>query len=171
MNTWSILRCSVAALATCASLTTLTAASAKAHPVDSRSIGAWEFQSSAKYCTIATTGSPGKLIMMSTDSGANGVLVIPDDQSSISPDHSYPVKINLNTRHGSSDFDMTGSAMNFGGSKVLLIEMKAAAIAAGEPDGFALRVNMNDKVVYDKDMHGSKDAFAAFVGCTTSLTK
>ncbi len=170
MKTSSILRCTVAALATCASLAPLTAASAKANAGDSRSIGAWEFQSGAKYCTIATTGSPGKLIMMSTDSGANGVLVIPDDQSSISPDHNYPVKVNLNTSHGSSDFDMTGSAMEFGGSKVLLLQMKAAAIAAGEADGFALRVNMNDKVVFDKDMHGSKDAFAAFVACTKTMT-
>ena len=109
--------------------------------------------------------------MMYSASGASGVLVIPDDQNSISPDHDYPVKINLNTSNGASDFDMTGSAMNFGGSKVLLIEIKAAAIAAGQADGFALRVNMNDKVVFDKDMHGSKDAFAAFVACTKTLTK
>lgn len=171
MNTSSFLRCTVAALAACASITASTPASAKAPAGESRSIGAWEFQSGAKYCTIATTGSPGKVIMMYTDSGASGVLVIPDDQSSISPDHSYPVKINLNTSNGSSDFDMNGSAMNFGGSKVLLIEIKAAAIAAGEADGFALRVNMNDKVVFNKDMHGSKDAFWAFVECTKTLTK
>ncbi len=161
MKTISILSSTAAAMAACASFAASTPASAS-------QIGAWDYEPSAKSCSIGTSGSPGKMIMLYTASGASGMLVVPDDQSSISPDHDYPVKISLN---GSADRDMTASAIKFGGANVLLIEIKAAAIAAGETDGFAMRVKMNDKVVFDKDMHGSKDAFAAFVGCTKTLTK
>jgi hypothetical protein len=160
MKTSCILRCTIAALAACASLVALTPASAGM-------VGAWDYESSAKSCSIGTKGSTGKMIMLYTASGASGMLVVPDDQSSISPDHDYPIKFSIN---GSADSDLNASAIKFGGATVLLIEIKAAAIAAGEADGFAMRVKLNDTVVFDKDMHGSKDAFAAFVACTKTLT-
>jgi hypothetical protein len=160
MKTSNIVRCTAAALATFASIAALTPASANL-------IGNWDFESSAKLCSIGTTGSTGKLIMMYTASGASGMLVVPDDQASITPDSDYPLKISL---EGSADRDMTGSAIKFGGSKVLLLDIKAAGLAADAADGFAMRVKLNDKVVFDKDMHGSKDAFAAFVACTKTLT-
>ena len=161
MKTCGILRYTAAAMAACASFAALTPASASL-------IGAWDYEPSAKSCLIGTTGNPGKMIMLYTASGASGVAVIPDDQSSISLGHDYEVKLSIN---GSADRDATAPAIEFGGAKVLLIAIKTAAIAAGEADGFALRVNMNDKIVYDKGMHGSKDAFAVFVGCTKTLTK
>lgn len=160
MKTSSILRCTVAALATCASVATVTPASANL-------VGNWDFESSAKLCSIGTTGSTGKLLLMYTASGASGIMVIPDDQASITPGQDYPLKVSL---EGSADHDMTGSAVKFGGAKVLLLDIKAAGLAADASDGFAMRVKLNDKVVFDKDMHGSKDAFAAFVTCTKSLT-
>lgn len=141
---------------------------ANAAPANAETIGNWDFVKGATACSIGIKGSPGKLIMLYTKSGSSGMLVVPDDQSSIAAGQDYPVKISLN---GSPDRDMTASAIKFGGANVLLIEIKAAAIAAGEADGFAMRVKLNDSVVFDKDMHGSKDVFAAFVGCTKTLTK
>lgn len=140
-------------------------------PAAASPIGAWDYQSTAKVCSIGTTGSPGKLIMMSTASGADGVLVVPDDQSLISPDHDYPLKVTLNTSFGPSEFDMAGSAITFGGAKVLVVQIKAGVITAAEPDGFALHIKMNDKVLFDKDMHGSKAAFTAFLNCSKTFAK
>lgn len=137
-------------------------------PANANPIGNWDFQSSATTCSIGTRGAPGKLIMLYTSSGSSGFLVVPDDQSSIAADHDYPLKVSL---EGSSEVNMTGSALNFGGSKVLVLDVKAAGLAAEASDGFSFRVKMNGAVVFDKDMHGSKDAFAAFVACTKTLTK
>lgn len=158
MSASAIFRCALAAGVTVTAL-----APAMANP-----IGAWDYQSSAKTCSIGTTGTPGKLIMLYTSSGSSGFLVVPDDQSSITADHDYPLKVSL---EGSPDMDMTGSALNFGGSKVLVLDVKAAGLAAEASDGFSFRVKMNGAVVFDKDMHGSKDAFAAFVACTKTLAK
>ncbi len=161
MKPTSILRCTFTALAACVSVAALTPASATL-------IGSWDFQSSAKLCSIGTKGSTGKLIMLYTASGSSGILVVPDDQSSITADHDYPLKVSI---EGSPDADMTSSALNFGGSNVLILNVKAAGLAADAVDGFSLSVKMNGAPVFEKDMHGSKDAFAAFVACTKTLTK
>ena len=161
MKTSSILRCSVAALAASAAFAALTPASADM-------IGAWNYDATAKLCSIGTKGNTGKLIMMYTASGASGFLVVPDDQSAITPDHNYPLKVSI---EGSADNNMTGEAIKFGGANVLLLSIKAAGLAADATDGFSFRVKLDDKVVYEKDMHGSKDAFAAFVACTKTMTK
>ncbi len=161
MKNSSIVHCTIAVLAASAAFVAITPASANM-------IGAWNYDSTPTLCSIGTKGNTGKMIMLYTASGASGMLVVPDDQSSLSPGHDYPVKISIN---GSADSALTSSAIKFGGATVLLVEIKVAGIAAGEADGFAMRVKMNDKPVFDKDMHGSKDAFAAFVGCTKTLTK
>jgi hypothetical protein len=167
MKTSSILRCAAAALAAGASFTASTSASAKSLPESSKSIGAWEYESGEKYCTIGTKGLSGMLLMMSTNTGTSGMIVVPSDQSLITPDNQYPLKISL---EGSPEADMTGSAGTFGGSKVLYIKINAAGIAGDASDGFSMRVKLNGAVVFDKDMHGSKDAFAAFVACSKTLT-
>ena len=159
MKTSSLLRHTTVALAACATFAAVTPASANL-------IGNWDFESTAKLCSIGTTGSSGKLLLMYTASGASGLMVVPDDQASITADKDYPLKVSI---EGSADHDMNGSAVKFGGSKVLLLDIKAAGLAADAADGFALRVKLNDKIVFDKDMHGSKDAFAAFVACTKTL--
>lgn len=158
MKTATMLRCTVIA----GGLLTALA------PAAASPIGTWDYQSSSSICSIGTAGSPGKLIMIYTVSGASGFIVVPADQSSIAADHDYPLKVSI---EGSADRDMTASAMKFGDATVLLLDIKAAGIAADAADGFALRVKLNDKVVYEKDMHGSKEAFAAFVACSKTLTK
>ena len=161
MKNSSFLRCTVTALAAGAAFAAVTPASANL-------IGAWNYDATPKLCSIGTKGNTGKLIMMYTSSGASGMLLVPDDQASITPDQDYPLKISI---EGSAGSNMHGSAIKFGGSNVLLLDIKVAGLAVDAADGFALRVRMNDKPVFDKDMHGSKDAFAAFVACTKGLTK
>ena len=158
MTALTMMRCTIAA-----SVMLTAIAPAMANP-----IGAWDYQSIANVCSLGTAGNPGKFIMLYTASGASGFLVVPADQTSITADHDYPLKISID---GSADLDTTSSAIKFGGATVLLINIKATKIAADFADGLALRVKLDDKVVFDKDMHGSKDAFAAFVGCTKTLTK
>ena len=161
MKNSSILRCTVATLAAGAAFAAVTPASANL-------IGAWNYDATPTLCSIGTKGNTGKLIMLYTASGASGMLIVPDDQSSITPDQDYPLKFSL---EGSAESNMHGSAIKFGGSNVLLVDIKVAGLAAAAGDGFALRVKMNDKPVFDKDMHGSKDAFEAFVACTKTMTK
>ena len=160
MNILSKFRDTISVLAACGLLMSTA-------PAHANAIGSWDFESSPKLCSIGTTGSTGKLLLMYTASGASGIMVVPDDQTSITPDSDYPLKVSI---EGSADHDMTGSAVKFGGSKVLLLDIKAAGLATDAADGFAFRVKLSDKVVFDKDMHGSKDAFAAFVACTKTLT-
>ena len=161
MKNSSIVHCTIAALAASAAFAAITPASANM-------IGAWNYDSTPSLCSIGTKGNTGKLIMLYTASGASGMLLVPDDQGSITPNQDYPLKISL---EGSAESNMRGSAIKFGGSNVLLVDIKVAGLASDAADGFAMRVKMNDKPVFDKDMHGSKDAFAAFVACTKTLTK
>ena len=136
-------------------------------PAKATAMGEWDFLSSDKSCSIVTRSDAGLLVMMTTKSGASGMMVAPVDEALISSASSYPLKVKIN---GMDDIDMTGETGEFGGSKIIYLPIKAAAIAAGEADGFALRVKLNDAVLFDKDMHGSNQAFAAFAACSKAFT-
>lgn len=123
----------------------------------------WVVDSNTSYCSIGTKQDGAFFILMTTSSGASGLMIKPADQSLITAGTDYKLKININ---GSADIGTTANAGDFGGVKVLHIELNGAKIAAGEPDGFAFRVRLGDTIVFDKDMHGSHDAFAAFVACS-----
>lgn len=137
-------------------------------PVSAKPIGNWDFQSSGAFCSIGTNQNGGALVMMTTKSGASGMMVIPADQTAIVADHDYPLKISL---EGSPDASTTASTGAFGGSKVLYLKINAAGIAADAADGFALRVKLNDAPIFDKNMHGSRDAFAAFIACSKAFKR
>jgi len=125
--------------------------------------GDWVVESNASFCSIGTKQNGALFIMMTTSSGASGLMIKPVDQSLIATGTDYKLKVSINN---SADIDTTASAGDFGGVKVLHIRVNGAKIAAGEADGFAFRVKLGDTVVFDKDMHGSHDAFAAFVECS-----
>ena len=144
-----------------------TASLAAIAPAKATAMGEWDFLSSDKSCSIVTRSDAGLLVMMTTKSGASGMMVAPVDEALISSASSYPLKVKIN---GMDDIDMTGETGEFGGSKIIYLPIKAAAIAAGEADGFALRVKLNDAVLFDKDMHGSNQAFAAFAACSKAFT-
>ena len=145
-------------LLACAALAGATAAKADTPP----KIGMWNYAEVATFCSIGTTANGSALILMTSKSGASGVMLKPADQSAIVAGTDYPLKVSMN---GSADFDITANAGEFGGAKVLFLPIKGNKIAAGEADGFALRASLNGAVLFDKDMHGSHDAFAAFVAC------
>ena len=136
-------------------------------PAHATDMGAWEFLSNADSCSIVTRSDAGLLVMMTTKSGASGMFVAPIDDTQIKAKGSYQLKVAINAM---ADIDMEASEGEFGGSKVLYLPIKSTAIAVGEADGFSLRVKLNDKVLFDKDMHGSKQAFAAFVACSKAFT-
>ena len=156
----NVVRPVVAVLAAAASLAAVAPAKATA-------MGEWDFLSSDSACSIVTRSDAGLLVMMTTKIGASGMMVAPVDEALISSASNYPLKIKIN---GMDDIDMTGETGEFGGSKVIYLGIKAVAIAAGEADGFALRVKLGNSVLFDKDMHGSKQAFAAFAACSKAFT-
>ena len=130
--------------------------------------GDWVADSGATYCSLGTKQKDGAMfIMMTTSSGASGLMIKPADQSLITTGTAYPLKVNIN---GSSDIDTTANAGDFGGVKVLHVKLNAAAIAAGEADGFAFRASLNGTVLFDKDLHGARNEFAAFVACSKKFT-
>ena len=115
------------------------------------------------FCSIGTKQNGAMLLMVTSSSGANGMMVVPADQSSITVGSEYKIKLSI------AGHDLPEKTVNsglFGGRKVLHIAIKAAKIAADMPDGFSFRVMMNDKVVFDMDNSGSRDAFAAYVACS-----
>ena len=133
-------------------------------PVQATASGDWVAASDKTYCSLGTKQKDGGMfIMLTTSSGASGLMIKPADQSLIATGADYPLKVNINN---SSDIDTTANAGEFGGVKVLHIKLNAARIAAGEADGFAFRVSLNGKVLFDKDLHGAHDEFAQFVECS-----
>ena len=161
MNKFKTVRCTLAALFSCAAIIGFAPASAKP-------IGNWDFQSSDGFCSIGTNQNGGTLIMITTKSGLSVIMVIPADQAAITVGKSYPLKVSL---EGLADAGTNASALEFGGSKVLVIDIDAAGLAAAAPDGLALRVKLNDVPVFDKNMHGSSEAFAAYVACSKAFTR
>ena len=149
-------------------MVTAAASLAAFAPAKATDIGEWDFLPGDSSCSIITRAPQGLLVMMTTKSGANGVMVVPVDDSKIQTKGDYPLKVTINAM---DETDMTGDEGEFAGSKVLYLPIKALAIAQGEADGFALRVKLNGAVLFDKDMHGSKDAFAAYVRCSKALTR
>lgn len=128
------------------------------------SSGDWVVSSEKNFCSAGTKQKDGTMfILMTTSRGASGLMIKPADQSLIATGKEYPLKVSIN---GSSDIDTNANAGDFGGVKVLHIKLNAARIAAGEADGFAFRVSLDGKILFDKDLHGSHDAFAQFVECS-----
>ncbi len=139
---------------------------AAAAPVGAETLGMWTLDSEPTFCSIGTVQDGNKFLMMTTKSGASGVMIVPADQSLITVGTDYPLKVSLK---GSPEFDTSGNAGEFGGFKVIYLKLKGDKIAAGEPDGFQFRASLNDTVIFDKDMRGSHDAFAAFVSCSQAF--
>lgn len=132
-------------------------------PAQAAPDGDWVVDSNANYCTIGTKQNGALFIMMTTSSGASGMMIKPFDQSLITTGTDYKLKVSMN---GSDDIETTASAGDFGGVKVLHIGVSGVKIATGEPDGFAFRVTLGKTIIFDKDMRGSHDEFAAFVACS-----
>jgi hypothetical protein len=154
-------RTTAALLASVIALTAIT-------PAQATTPGDWVASSEKNFCSLGTKQKDGGMfIMMTTSSGASGIMIKPADQSLITSGTDYPIKVSINN---SSDHDVTANAGDFGGVKVLHIKLNAAAIAAGEADGFAFRVSLGGTVVFDKDLHGAHDEFAAFVACSKQFT-
>lgn len=132
-------------------------------PANAETLGKWNYDSPASFCSIGTKQNGAMLLMVTSSSGANGMMVIPADQNSITVGSEYKIKLSI------AGHDLPEKTVNsglFGGHKVLHIAIKAAKIAADMPDGFPFRVVMNDKVVFDMDGSASHEAFAAYVACS-----
>jgi hypothetical protein len=128
----------------------------------------WVVTSEKNFCSAGTKQKDGTMfILMTTSSGASGLMIKPADQSLITSGKDYPLKVSIN---GSSDIETTANAGDFGGVKVLHIKLNGARIAAGEADGFAFRVSLDGKVLFDKDLHGAHNEFAQFVECSNKFT-
>ena len=132
-------------------------------PVQAETIGDWQVEAADTLCSAGTSQNGASMILITSKSGASGIMIKPADQGALEIGAAYKLQVSLN---GSSDHEMTSNATKFGGVKVLILEIPGAKIAAGEADGFAMRVKMKDAVLFDKDMHGAHDAFAAFVACS-----
>ena len=132
-------------------------------PLQAETIGEWSVESASTVCSAGTSKDGASMILITSKGGASGILIKPASQDAISLGTSYKLQISFN---GEGDHDLTSSAINFGGAKVLILEIPGAKIAAGEADGFSMRVKMNGMVLFEKDMHGARDAFAAFVACS-----
>lgn len=132
-------------------------------PARAETIGDWTVDSASTVCSAGTSQNGASMILITSKSGASGILIKPASQDAIELGTSYKLQISLN---GQQDHDLTSSAIKFGGAKVLILELPGAKIAAGEADGFTMRVKMNGAVLFEKDMHGAHDAFAAFVACS-----
>ena len=155
-------RCATAAILCLAAITAIAPLQAQT------TTGDWVVTSEKGFCSAGTKQKDGTMfILMTTSSGASGLMIKPADQSLITTGKAYPLKVSINN---TGDADTTANAGDFGGGKVLHIKLNAAAIAAGEADGFAFRVKLNDTVLFDKDLHGSHDAFASFVACSKKFT-
>ncbi len=135
-------------------------------PASAETMGMWDYQSAKTFCSIGTAQDGNKFLMMTTKSGASGVMIVPADQSLITVGTDYTLMISLK---GSPEFETSGNAGEFGGAKVLYLKIKGNKIAAGEPDGFQFHSSLNGTVIFDKDMRGSTDAFAAFVSCSQAF--
>ena len=135
-------------------------------PLHADTIGEWSVESGSTVCSAGTSNNGASMILITSKSGASGILIKPASQDAIELGTSYKLQISLN---GEGDRDLTSSAIKFGGAKVLILEIPGAKIAAGEADGFAMRVKMNGTVLFEKDMHGAHDAFAAFVACSKNF--
>ena len=132
-------------------------------PAHAKTIGDWQVEATDSFCSEGTNKDGASAIFLTAKTGSNGILIKPADQSTITTGTDYKLQISLN---GESDVTSTAGTVSFGGAKVLVLKIPATAIAAGEADGFAMRVKLNDRVLFDKDMHGARDAFAAFVACS-----
>jgi hypothetical protein len=139
------------------------AALSTAMPAFAATIGDWQVEDASTLCSAGTSQNGASMILMTSKSGANGILIKPADQGAIAVGSGYKLQLSFN---GSSDREIAASGMKFGGAKVLIIDMPAVKMAAGEADGFALRVKLGGTVLFDKDMHGARDAFAAYVACS-----
>jgi hypothetical protein len=145
-----------------ATLNLVPAASAYAE-----ALGKWSYESKPSFCSISTKQNPGSIIMMTTKSGASGIMIVPDVQDEISIGGQYKIVMSIN---GTDLPERAVEAGEFGGVKVLHIPLKATRLAADMPDGLAFRVKMNGKVIFDMDKSDSRSALEAYVKCSGSLT-
>jgi len=157
MKILSIKRRSITAIIAFGTIATVATAHAEA-------LGKWGYMSTDGVCSLTTTDQGGaKLIMLTSKSGATGILAMPTDQSAFVIGQDYKITISID---GAELPESSASAIEFGGAKVLYIAFKAAAFARDMPDGVAFRVKMGGKVLFDMDKSNSHDAFAAYAACS-----
>lgn len=159
MNRFNMQRLSIAVVTSCA-------AAALAASANAETMGKWSYDAKGSYCSIGTNQGGAKLIMMTTKSGASGMMVVPADQNSIDANSQYKIVMAI---AGTELPEKSVDSGEFGGAKVLHIPIKAARIANDMPDGLTFGVKMNDKVIFYMDQTESHDAFAAFVACSKSF--
>ena len=126
-------------------------------------LGKWAFISTDVSCSLTTNQGGAKLIMLTGKSAATAMFAVPVDQSTLVIGQDYKIIMSMD---GTDLPEISASAMDFAGAKVLFINAKTTAIARGMPDGLALRIKMGGKVVFDMDKSNSHDAFAAYAACS-----
>lgn len=156
MKILCIHRHSITAIIAFGMISTVTSAHAE-------TMGKWGYTSTDAVCSLTTDQGGAKLIMLTSKSGATGILAVPADQSALVTGHDYKITISID---GAELPESSASAIEFGGAKVLYIAFKAAAFARDMPDGVAFRVKMGGKVLFDMDKSNSHDAFAAYAACS-----
>ena len=156
MKILGMYRHSIKAIIAFGMISTVTSAHAE-------TMGKWSYISADTVCSLTTDQGGAKLIMLTSKSGATGILTMPADQSALVTGHDYKITISID---GTELPESSASAIEFGGAKVLYIAFKAAAFARDMPDGVAFRVKMGGKVVFDMDNSNSHDAFAAYAACS-----
>lgn len=135
-------------------------------PIAAETIGDWQVEAASTMCSAGTSANGASMILLTSKSGATGIMVKPADQHAITVGADYPIQLSLN---GQAARDLTVPAIRFGGASVLLLPIPGAKIAAGEADGFAMKVTLNGAILFDKDMHGAHAAFASFVACSKTF--
>ena len=134
-------------------------------PASARPIGRWDFQSADYYCSITAQTETGNLILLTSQSGNSGMIVVPK-MTIVQPKWQYPVKISYN---GASDVELAGMGAMFAQSPSVMLKINAASIVADDRDGFSIRIKLRDLIVFDADLRGSSEAFAAFSACSRNF--